>query len=559
MKRFLLLIPMIFIILFEPAQAAVGTLSDWQSVAQGIDYQEFHLADPNNVFVTRMDRTNQNVTIESSIGQGRLSGGLEVMSDQAARYDQAINYWGETWGNRNQVVVAINGFYFGAPWEADGVPWDGQVQSGWYAKRFWQQADAQDTRLHRGFAWKFDRSAFIGECITHPADKQLIVYFRNNSYIADQVFDGLNINRGSNELILYTPQYDQNTGTSNTDSLEVVVQLTRPTGIVLYDDMTMGKILSIRNNKGSTPIQFDQVILSFTGTKKADFLAKNIQVGDGVGISQKVKKCDTSQPYNYEFTYAGIGGAFYFLKEGVIQDFSDDNQANVRDPRTAIAYNESYVYFIVVDGRDKYKSVGMTIDELAHFSQDTLGATFGIAQDGGGSSTMVVNGEVVNNTFCNNVSCDDPYHTYLPLSTNARHRRTSEGDESQTTTPAISLDGAPLTTTYYSFDQPSVKLQRYVANGMMMVVVLPKEQSTTFTMGEAITTIGDAIVRLGPGTNYAIIETVPAETTGIIHDQDNSLNGVLAKSEHWWKVLLEVGDRDVIGWVSELSFAKLNP
>lgn len=558
MKRILFLIPLILILLIDPAQAAIEPLSDWQSVAKGIDYQEFNLPDPNNVFVTRMDRTNPDVTIESSIGQGRLSGGLEIMSDQAIRYDQAINYWGQTWGNRNQVVAAINGFYFGSPWEADGVPWDGQVQSGWYAKRFWQQADAQDTRLHRGFAWKFDRSAFIGECITHPADKQRIDYFRNSSWIDYQLFDGVNVSRGSNQLILYTPQYDQNTGTSNTDSLEVVVQLTRPAGIVLYGNMTMGKILDIRE-KGSTPIQFDQVILSLTGTKRADFLDKGIKKGDEVGISQKVKKCDNSQPYDYEDTYAGIGGAFFFLKDGVIQDFSDDNQANVRDPRTAIAYNDSYVFFIVVDGRDKYKSVGMTIDELAYFAKDTLGATNGIAQDGGGSSTMVVNGEVVNNTFCNNVSCNDPYHSYLPLSTNGRRRKTDETDKTEPPAAALSLDGVPLTTDYYSFDQPGVKLQRYVANGMMMVVVLPKEQSTMYITGDAILALTEAVVRLGPGTNYAAIETVPSGTTGLIQGQDNSLNGMLAKGDYWWKVLLEVGDRDVIGWVSETSIAKLNP
>ena len=35
------------------------------------------------------------------------------------------------------------------------------VQSGWYAKRF------DDLGGGSGFAWKLDRSAFIGECVDH--------------------------------------------------------------------------------------------------------------------------------------------------------------------------------------------------------------------------------------------------------------------------------------------------------------------------------------------------------------------------------------------------------
>jgi hypothetical protein len=95
-----------------------------------------------------MHRDNLSTTIESSIGQGRLSGDAETVSDMARRYDGAINYWGQVWGNTNQVVVAINGFYFGPDVEPPGVPWSGQVHSGWYAKRFWELESSS------GFAWK---------------------------------------------------------------------------------------------------------------------------------------------------------------------------------------------------------------------------------------------------------------------------------------------------------------------------------------------------------------------------------------------------------------------
>ena len=86
-------------------------IAQWTGVGTGLDYQEFNLPDPNNVFVARMDRTETDAFIESSIGQGRLSGGTEIMTSQADRYDDAIGYWGQTWGNRNDVIIAINGSF----------------------------------------------------------------------------------------------------------------------------------------------------------------------------------------------------------------------------------------------------------------------------------------------------------------------------------------------------------------------------------------------------------------------------------------------------------------
>lgn len=567
------LLSILFLTLFALSFAALAVAAEeppepWgEQVATGIEYREYNLPDPVNVYVTRMDRNNLQVTLESSIGQGRLSGGVETVKGMAQRYDEAINYWGETWGNSNDVVVAINGFYFGPNVEPPGIPWSGQVNSGWYAKHFWELESGS------GLAWNLDRSIFIGECISHPASKQQVTYFDDGSWVADQPFDGINVERDADEFILYTPQYDADTGTTGSmDSIEVLVQLPRPSLIISYADMgaaEKGTIVDIRNNKGSTQIPFDHVVLSMHGTQKEQFNSLGIQEGDQVGISQKIKNCDSSFPNEWDYTYASVGGAFYFLKDGVIQDFSDDNQANVRDPRTAIAYNDDYLFFIVVDGRDAWYSRGMTIPALAEFAKDELGATYGIAQDGGGSSTMVVNGEVKNNTYCNIVSCKG--NVYLPIITGTGDKEPSkdvipEADRKfypspleETQTERLSADGVPLTEQHYSFSMSTTgaQLQRLVANGMLMVVVAPKDQSEIFTVGEKIKTLNAVNVRLGPGTNYGIIETVPAETTGVIYEFDNGLNGVWAKGYYWWRVLLEIDDRDVIGWAIEPALTAL--
>ncbi len=560
MKRSSLFISaFLFFALLSPVGRAQSAPDEWEPVAEGIDYQEFHLPDPNNVFVTRMARSNPNVTLESSIAQSRVSGGTETVSDMARRYDGAINYWNQTWGNRNQVVVAINGFYFGSPEEPPGVPWSGQVHSGWYAKRFW------DGESGSGFAWQMDREAFIGECISHPADKQVVNYIRNGSVIATQMFQGINVPRQDNQFILYTPQYDANTQTDGDEAVEVLVELSRPSLIALTSDMTRGKIVKIRDNQGSTSIPFDHVVLSMHGLAKAEFFAKGIVEGDELGIAQRIKNCDSGLTYDWSYTYASVGGAFYFLKNGVIQDFSGDPQANVRDPRTAIAFNNDYIFYIVVDGRDAWFSLGMTIPQLASFARDVLDATWGVAQDGGGSSTMVVNGEVKNNSYCNITICEGK--VFLPLIASPGDGRQSPTDEAVTPAmpippvsstpppPQLSGDGLPLTTDYYVYsrDASGTMLQRLVANGMLMVVVEPKEQNPAppFVPGNSVITVSEAQVRLGPGTNYAIVETVPAATLGFVLDHANGLNGVKAMGSYWWKVLLEVGNVDVVGWVPE--------
>jgi hypothetical protein len=56
---------------------------------------------------------------------------------------------------------------------------------------------------------------------------------------------------------------------------------------------------------------------------------------------------------------------------------------------------DGQILLVVVDGRQPGYSTGMTMQEFARLFLD-LGAVDAMNLDGGGSSTMVVNGEVVN-------------------------------------------------------------------------------------------------------------------------------------------------------------------
>lgn len=86
------------------------------------------------------------------------------------------------------------------------------------------------------------------------------------------------------------------------------------------------------------------------------------------------------------------------LMEGSISVTEDEEvgKAKTSNPRTAIGIvDELHYIFIVSDGRTD-ESEGLTLYELAEFMQ-SLGVTTAYNLDGGGSSTMYFNGEVINN------------------------------------------------------------------------------------------------------------------------------------------------------------------
>ena len=83
-----------------------------------------------------------------------------------------------------------------------------------------------------------------------------------------------------------------------------------------------------------------------------------------------------------------------------VDEGDEVGKAMANNPRTAIGMMEPGHYvFVVSDGRTK-ASEGLTLLELAEFMQG-LGVKVGYNLDGGGSSTMVFMGEVINQPTTN--------------------------------------------------------------------------------------------------------------------------------------------------------------
>ncbi|MCX7918036.1 MAG: phosphodiester glycosidase family protein [bacterium] len=471
--------------------------ANWIPIAPGIEYSSLTIAGPNRIFITRLSRASTNCIIDSVTACGRLNktglpyNGRESVSLMANRYDDTINYWGEGtvnyWGNRSQVVAAINGDFYNY---SAGTAFGGTIEGGWFAKRYIEYGGS-------GFVWKLNRTCFLGGDVRNGdvpnVFPQLVAFAQSTATITR-----LNWTRGTNDLVLYTPLYGPHTYTDNS-GVEVVVKMDRPNlPFPQGTSYARGNVVQVRKFLGSTPIPFDSVVFSGHGNKTT--LLSQCTVGQEVRVYMHVKDYGTPTTRQYPLpadqdwgkAYAGIGGGVYCVVSSQVPSADWAGNIDVH-PRTAVAFNSTYIYFVVVDGRTS-NSVGMTYDQLGYFCRDSLGAQFAVNQDGGGSSTLWVKGLGVVN-------------------------------------------------------YPSDSSERYVANGLVMVNVLPMSKTSTFYSSATVMTIASTAAHLGPGTNYGIVSSYPGVQVGTV--VSHSLNGVFAKGQNWWKCLF--GSTE--GWVSENQLA----
>lgn len=185
---------------------------------------------------------------------------------------------------------------------------------------------------------------------------------------------GVNCERGPNDLILYNSYYNTSTKT-NEYGIEYVI--------------TGGKVAAINLNNSQLPP--DSIVLSAHGTTAAA-LAK-LKVGDKVAIKQSLGTSWDKTLYALGAGPMLVNNNSVFLTT-TIEEFGSD-VAGGRAPRTALGVDKNgHILLAVVDGRQAH-SIGMTLKEMALFMQE-LGAVNAMNLDGGGSSEMVVSGDVVN-------------------------------------------------------------------------------------------------------------------------------------------------------------------
>jgi hypothetical protein len=98
--------------------------------------------------------------------------------------------------------------------------------------------------------------------------------------------------------------------------------------------------------------------------------------------------------FGWSDVFDAVGGVPLLLRDGVYA--GECNSGCGRQPRTGVGVTaDGRILLVVVDGRQAKWSLGPTVREFAGIMR-SLGAVDALNLDGGGSSTMVVQGEVVN-------------------------------------------------------------------------------------------------------------------------------------------------------------------
>lgn len=206
---------------------------------------------------------------------------------------------------------------------------------------------------------------------------------------------GINRERRKDEVVIYYPQFGLTTLTDNT-GVEVVVR--------------KGRITEVVTEKGSTPIPIDGFVVSASGDRKAELLEiSRIRLSAKLRTAVRHEAGKQGFPEDSEvrrtsdaFSSAEdiTNGVPQLIKDGKIditweQEKASKSFVETRHPRTAVAkLKDGKFLMITVDGRSE-SSGGISLQDLAEYLL-SLGAVDAMNLDGGGSTTMFLDGKVVN-------------------------------------------------------------------------------------------------------------------------------------------------------------------
>ncbi|MDD3002091.1 MAG: phosphodiester glycosidase family protein [Candidatus Riflebacteria bacterium] len=184
----------------------------------------------------------------------------------------------------------------------------------------------------------------------------------------------INQPRRGNSITVYTSEYADSTRTEET-GIEII--------------LIKGKIVGIQENDATIPP--DGVVVSAGG--KYTELFEQLKLGETIDINYSV-----APPWN-TIRQAVCGGPRLIENGNISINYAeekfDPSLVSARHPRTAIGLSfDGDLIMTVIDGRTK-QNAGMTLKELALYLQK-MGIRHAINLDGGGSSTMVVKGRIVN-------------------------------------------------------------------------------------------------------------------------------------------------------------------
>ena len=352
----------LFVILFNihPPLAASYTKQPFpadsiqrREIRPGVIHTEYTLAGPRTVDVISVDLTRAEYALTSYRPDS-----LTPTSEQARHAGRA---------GKGNIIAAMNAdfFSFETHWPVGNQIAEGVPVTGLRTDRS-HLSISNDGRVHFG-----------------PASFSGFIEYHGDSIAP---ISGLNAKGDTGGVFLYTSFWGESTRTSEVMTDVVLQQLSPDWNIGDTTKFVAEEIFL----EGNAPIRKGMAVLSF---------------GDGI---LSIDEGDTIQLVLRYGGHSGrlrtmLGGAGKVLLNGELPEEGDRLNEKIgqkfildRHPRSFVAIDKDTTHFFLctVDGRQQ-TSVGMNFSEMAEFLL-TIGGWNAINLDGGGSTTMVVDGKIVN-------------------------------------------------------------------------------------------------------------------------------------------------------------------
>lgn len=329
----------------------------WKAVADGVEHAEVRRefsGKPVNVNLLRLDLKKVRLDVHHALDKAI---GVESTSSIAARH---------------KAFAAINAGFFRldkSPFLGDPAGVfiiDGKILSESRDSRITMFiSNEREPRPHAPFIYEtmvdFWRAETIAAIMFGRPERQLLV-------------SGLNRERKPFEVIVYTSEFGERTPASDVSVLEVVNE--------------NGRIKAVSLTNGSTIIPSSGSIVTMD-PGQADRFENTI----GTRIDDSTRSL---RPL-YEDAVAGVPQLIKNSKIDITweQEKSSKSFVETRHPRTAVAkLKDGKFLMLTADGRTE-QSAGLDLYDLAAYFLE-LGATDAMNLDGGGSTTMFLDGKVVN-------------------------------------------------------------------------------------------------------------------------------------------------------------------
>lgn len=335
-----------------PALAADSTNSPGR-IERGVSYHNDLVPEmPWSVHVVKLDRSRRDYAFTTSLGGGEVIG-MSTLAEQVRTLPAA-------WGTP---VAALNADYYHDERNYVGDPRDVQIRNGELLS---------DPDGHASL-W-FDAA---GNPHSTNVTSQFQVTFPDSSTAPF----GLNELRPHDGAVLYTAAIGTSTRTRGGRELVLEPVPGQPWLPLRAGQSLRARIREVRET-GDTPLTTNSLVLSF-GFK---FAAQAPPLAAGAELTLL-----TATTPDLTGVATAIGGGPKLITDGKPWEWSG---LQFRHPRSAIGWNDEYIFLVVVDGRQS-NSVGMTFPELTGYLLK-LGCREALNFDGGGSTTMWVLGQVVN-------------------------------------------------------------------------------------------------------------------------------------------------------------------